>query len=57
MAFEITDECIACGVCEPECPTQAISTGDPKYIIDPEKCNDCGNCAGVCPTGACVPKL
>ncbi|MFA4858318.1 MAG: 4Fe-4S binding protein [Candidatus Margulisiibacteriota bacterium] len=56
MAYEITDECIACGACESECPTQAISAGDPKYIIDPAKCTDCGACANVCPANACVPK-
>ena len=56
MAYEITDDCVGCGACEPECPTQAISPGDPKYVIDPEKCTDCGNCAGVCPSNACVPK-
>ncbi|MBU6441671.1 MAG: 4Fe-4S binding protein, partial [Betaproteobacteria bacterium] len=25
MALWITDECINCDVCEPECPNQAIS--------------------------------
>jgi NAD-dependent dihydropyrimidine dehydrogenase PreA subunit len=27
MALIITDECINCDVCEPECPNQAISQG------------------------------
>ena len=52
MAFVITDECIMCGACAAECPMEAISEGDGKYEIDPEKCIDCGNCAGVCPVGA-----
>ncbi|MDR1754251.1 MAG: 4Fe-4S binding protein [Eubacterium sp.] len=52
MAYTINDECISCGACESECPTDAISSGDSKYVIDAEKCIDCGACAGVCPTDA-----
>jgi ferredoxin len=37
MALIITDECINCDVCEPECPNNAISQGDEIYIIDPEQ--------------------
>jgi NAD-dependent dihydropyrimidine dehydrogenase PreA subunit len=48
MAYKISDECIACGVCIDECPVDAISEGD-VYVIDPELCNDCGSCAEVCP--------
>jgi ferredoxin len=55
MAYKITEECIACGACVPECPTQCIAEGDPIYTIDAGKCTDCASCAGVCPTGACVP--
>ncbi|UCF78922.1 MAG: 4Fe-4S binding protein [Candidatus Eiseniibacteriota bacterium] len=55
MAYTITEECIACGACEPECPEEAISEGDPVYIIDASKCNDCGSCAAVCPVDCCVP--
>ena len=52
MAHTINDECIMCGACEPECPVEAISEGDPKYIIDPELCTDCGACVEVCPADA-----
>ena len=55
MSYKINDECIACGACEPECPVNAISEGDGKYIIDPSLCIDCGACADVCPVSAPVP--
>jgi ferredoxin len=61
MAFRITEECINCGACEPECPNQAISAGDERYVIDPAKCTECvghfdeSQCAAVCPVEACVP--
>ncbi len=61
MAYKITEECINCGACEPECPNQAISAGDERYVIDPAKCTECvghfdeSQCAAVCPTDACVP--
>jgi ferredoxin len=61
MAYKITEDCTACGLCEPECPVQAISEGDPTYIIDFEKCVECvghfdePQCASVCPVDACVP--
>ena len=51
MSYKISDECIACGACQPECPNGAISEGD-VYVIDPSKCIDCGACADVCPVGA-----
>ena len=35
MALIITDECINCDVCEPECPNDAISQGEEIYVIDP----------------------
>jgi len=58
MAMTITDECIACGACEGECPVQAISEGDTKFEIDAKKCVECKGyfpepqCASVCPVGA-----
>lgn len=51
MAHVISDECIACGACLPECPEEAISEGD-IYVIDPDKCTDCGSCVEVCPAEA-----
>lgn len=49
MAHTITDSCLACGACVAECPVDAISEGDPKYIIDADTCIDCAACVGVCP--------
>ena len=54
MAYKITDDCIMCDACLPECPENAITAGDPKYVIDINKCTDCGDCAEVCPTEACI---
>ncbi len=56
MTHVINDDCISCAACEPECPVQAISQGDSKYIIDPAKCTDCGNCVDVCPVSAISKK-
>jgi len=41
MALMITDECINCDVCEPECPNDAISPGEEFYEIDPLLCTEC----------------
>ena len=54
MAHVIGDECVSCGTCAGECPGEAISEGDGKYVIDADTCVDCGTCAGVCPTEAIV---
>lgn len=55
MSYSITDECIACGSCEEECPVKAINEGEEKYMIDPDLCTDCGACADVCPVEAILP--
>jgi ferredoxin len=60
MALMITDECINCDVCEPECPNGAISAGEEIYVIDPLKCTECvghfdePQCQKVCPVD-CIP--
>lgn len=58
MAYRITDECIACGSCEAECPNEAISEGEEFYVIDASKCTECvgfydtQQCYEVCPVEA-----
>jgi ferredoxin len=60
MALWITEECINCDVCEPECPNEAISMGAEIYQIDPQRCTECvghfeePQCVQVCPV-ACIP--
>ena len=60
MATMITGDCINCGACEPECPNNAISQGDPVFVIDPILCTECVGfhdyeaCAAVCPVDVCV---
>lgn len=62
MAMMITEDCTACDVCVAECDVNnAISEGDPIYVIDPEKCTECvgiadePKCVPVCPVEAIVP--
>jgi ferredoxin len=61
MSLIITDECINCDVCEPECPNEAITPGEEIYEIDPAKCTECighydePQCVLVCPVD-CIPK-
>jgi ferredoxin len=60
MALKITDLCINCDVCEPECPNDAISMGPEIYVIDARKCTECvghfdrPQCREVCPVD-CIP--
>ena len=60
MALLITDECINCDVCEPECPNGAISMGEEIYVIEPRKCTECvghfaqPQCVEVCPVDCII---
>jgi ferredoxin len=60
MALIITDECINCDVCEPECPNDAISQGEEYYMIDPGLCTECvghheeSQCVEVCPVDCII---
>ena len=61
MALIITEDCINCDVCEPECPNNAISMGPEIYVINPDMCTECvghfdePQCQVVCPVD-CIPK-
>ena len=61
MALKITDECISCGACEPECENQAITEEETIYVIDPTKCTECvgisdvKKCVDICPVDCCIP--
>ncbi len=63
MALMITDECINCDVCEPECPNEAIFQGEEIYEIDPMRCTQCvghfetPQCIEVCPVDCIIPDL
>mgnify|MGYP000001610964 FL=1 len=58
MALLIIEECIACDACVDECPNEAISEGDPIYVIDADRCTECvvhydePACVAVCPVDA-----
>ncbi|MBP9904074.1 MAG: YfhL family 4Fe-4S dicluster ferredoxin [Rhodoferax sp.] len=60
MALLITDACINCDVCEPECPNDAIYMGREIYEIDPQRCTECvghfdePQCVQICPV-SCIP--
>ena len=60
MALIITDDCINCAVCEPECPNEAIFEGEEIYEINSDLCTECvghfdePQCQLVCPVD-CIP--
>ena len=59
MALEILADCTNCDACKPVCPNEAISLGDPIYVIDALRCTECvgaedePQCLLVCPA-ACI---
>ena len=61
MATYITEECINCGACEPECPNEAITQGADIYVIAGDSCTECVGfhekeaCQAVCPVECCLP--
>lgn len=61
MALIILDDCTSCDACVSVCPNQAISDGDPIYVIDAARCTECvgaedqPQCQLVCPAD-CIQK-
>ena len=61
MALRITDACINCDMCLPECPNEAIYEGKKVYEIDTDRCTECvgfyefQTCMAVCPID-CIEK-
>jgi ferredoxin len=66
MAVRITEECISCEACAPECPVAAIlEDGNEKnpsdvFYVKPESCVECVDhadaprCAEACPTEGAI---
>lgn len=60
MSHAITNRCIRCNDCLPQCPTGAIKVEGEDYWIDPGLCDDCREhpepqCLTLCPVGSPVP--
>ena len=61
MALLITDQCINCDMCLPECPNEAIYEGEQVYEIDVVRCTECvgfydyQTCVSVCPIECIIP--
>ena len=53
-AYTVTDNCRLCmgKACINSCKFGAISIGERRTHIDPNKCKECGMCAKACPYGA-----
>ncbi|MFU8783916.1 YfhL family 4Fe-4S dicluster ferredoxin [Aliidiomarina sp.] len=61
MSLYITDECINCDMCVPECPNDAITMGKVYYQINADSCTECEGfydepqCIPVCPVDCILP--
>lgn len=52
--YRITEECIGCGLCQSQCPVEAISNNGGQRVIDQNACIGCGTCFESCPVEAIV---
>ena len=46
------EKCLGCGICQRECPAEAITLKNKKAEIDFQKCLGCGRCIAICPQEA-----
>lgn len=61
MALLITEDCINCDACRPECPTESVRAGEDIYEIDAGTCVECvghfdePKCIEMCPIDCIIP--
>jgi Fe-S-cluster-containing hydrogenase component 2 len=61
--YIVSQECIACGDCEPVCPTNSITEGKIVFEIDAATCNECKGeydepqCVAICEILNCILPL
>ncbi|WP_207061219.1 4Fe-4S binding protein [Motiliproteus sp. SC1-56] len=58
--YIVEDECISCGDCVPECPTDSISESLVAFKISEKSCTECEGeadspkCVDICPIDDCI---
>ena len=52
VAIINADECVGCGACVDDCPSEAIAMNDDLAVVDADECIDCGACVDSCPSEA-----
>jgi ferredoxin len=52
VAIITADECVGCGACIDECPSEAITLNGDNVAVVNDECIDCAACVDVCPTDA-----
>ena len=61
MTYSITNSCILCDICLPQCPTGAIKYEKEEYWVDPTTCDSCQahspepQCVVACPANSLIP--
>ena len=55
--YEITDDCIGCGICTKVCPKKCFHTEGQKSVLDQTECMSCMACIHACPILAIKLKM